>query len=66
MRIGIDVMGGDFYPHAPVAGAVQARALWGHDVQLVLIGDADVIRAELIHVPLARSNTCVPLMLPEL
>jgi phosphate acyltransferase len=56
MRIGIDVMGGDFYPQAPVAGAVQARALWGHDVQLVLIGDAEVIRAELVRQQQAESD----------
>lgn len=47
MRIGVDIMGGDFFPQAPVEGALIAQNTLGKDVQLVLIGDQDVIHAEL-------------------
>jgi len=47
MRIGVDVMGGDFYPQAPVAGAVRALSNVGAGVTLVLIGDEKIIREEL-------------------
>jgi glycerol-3-phosphate acyltransferase PlsX len=47
MRIGVDVMGGDFWPEAPIKGAILAREELDESVSLVLIGDAAVIRAEL-------------------
>lgn len=47
MRIGIDIMGGDFMPAAPVEGAVQAFRHYGGSVRLVLIGKKDLILAEL-------------------
>lgn len=47
MRIGIDIMGGDFWPQAPIEGALLARQLHGDQVALVLIGDEEMIRAEL-------------------
>lgn len=47
MRIGLDVMGGDHYPHAPVAGAIQYARQVDSDAVLVLIGDPDLIHAEL-------------------
>lgn len=46
MRIGVDVMGGDFWPEAPVKGALLARKELGDDVSLVLIGDETSIRSE--------------------
>jgi glycerol-3-phosphate acyltransferase PlsX len=39
IRIGLDVMGGDFAPDSTMAGAILARQILSNDVQLVLIGD---------------------------
>ena len=43
MKIGFDVMGGDFAPEAPVAGAILAQKLLPKDVRIVLIGDEQQI-----------------------
>jgi glycerol-3-phosphate acyltransferase PlsX len=43
MRIGLDVMGGDYAPDAPIAGAVLAQQLLPNDVRIVLIGDEQQI-----------------------
>lgn len=43
MKIGIDILGGDFAPDANVAGAVLAKSELPSDVQLVLIGDKEQI-----------------------
>lgn len=43
MRIGVDVMGGDFAPKAIVLGAIQAQKVLPSEVKLVLIGDKDKI-----------------------
>lgn len=51
MRIGVDMMGGDFAPEATVLGAILANDSLPEDVQLVLIGDQ-----EKIHELLAREN----------
>jgi phosphate acyltransferase len=51
MRIGIDIMGGDFAPEQTVLGAIQARNQLPANTELVLIGDRNLI------VPLlAREN----------
>jgi glycerol-3-phosphate acyltransferase PlsX len=47
MRIGVDILGGDFWPEAPVEGAVLALDKFGPDIELVLIGDENLIRQEL-------------------
>lgn len=48
MRIGLDVMGGDFAPVAAIDGAIlAAKELSGND-KIVLIGQEDVIRS-LLH-----------------
>ena len=47
MKIGIDIMGGDFAPEATVSGAILAYNELPKDVRLVLIGDKAVIEAEL-------------------
>lgn len=48
MKIGLDVMGGDRFPDAPIGGAILAqRALDAHDT-IVLIGDERTIRDLLI------------------
>jgi glycerol-3-phosphate acyltransferase PlsX len=43
MRIGIDIMGGDFAPEATTMGAIQARKELSSDVVLVLFGDQEKI-----------------------
>jgi glycerol-3-phosphate acyltransferase PlsX len=43
MRIGVDIMGGDFAPEAAVLGAILANESLSEDVQLVLIGDQEKI-----------------------
>src|SRR4030088_1024958 len=35
VRVALDAMGGDNAPLAPVAGAVRAARVWGHEIQLV-------------------------------
>lgn len=47
MKIGIDILGGDFAPDANIAGAVLARKELPIDVQLVLLGDRDQISSGL-------------------
>ena len=47
MKIGIDILGGDFAPNANVAGAVLAKKELPNDVQLVLLGDRDQISSGL-------------------
>jgi phosphate acyltransferase len=39
MKIGLDIMGGDFAPEAAVLGAIEAQKELSDDVRLVLIGD---------------------------
>ncbi|MCE2772516.1 MAG: phosphate acyltransferase PlsX [Bacteroidetes bacterium] len=48
MKIGIDILGGDFAPKAPLDGVRMAVDLVGPDVRIVLIGDEKQIREELI------------------
>ncbi len=47
MRIGLDIMGGDFAPAATVAGVVMAREELPEDTELVLIGNKDKVLTEL-------------------
>lgn len=47
MRIGIDILGGDFAPQAPLDGVCLALAELDASVRLVLIGDQDQISAHL-------------------
>ncbi|MFY9311134.1 MAG: phosphate acyltransferase PlsX [Bacteroidia bacterium] len=47
MKIGIDIMGGDYAPDATVAGSILAYNELPKDVRLVLIGDEEQIRAGL-------------------
>jgi phosphate acyltransferase len=44
MRIGIDIMGGDYAPEATTLGAIEARKALPPDVQLVLIGNKEKIQ----------------------
>ena len=43
MRIGIDIMGGDYAPKATVLGAIAAHANLSNSQHLVLLGDKDLI-----------------------
>lgn len=47
MRIGLDVMGGDFAPVSTVSGAILALEQLAPGDEVVLVGDQDVIVAEL-------------------
>lgn len=47
MKIGIDVLGGDFAPDANIAGAILARKELAADVKIVLIGDQEQILSGL-------------------
>jgi len=47
MKIGLDVMGGDFAPEATIEGAVKALQNLSNGDQIVLIGDEQVIRKNL-------------------
>ncbi len=44
MKIGLDVMGGDFAPEATIDGAILAREALIHQDQVTLIGDEEIIR----------------------
>src|SRR5690606_5074848 len=47
MKVGIDILGGDFAPDANLSGAVLAKNELPSDVTLVLIGDKDQIFSDL-------------------
>jgi len=47
MKIGLDIMGGDFAPDAIVEGAVDSLMHLSGDDKLVLIGDQDSIHSKL-------------------
>lgn len=44
MRIGIDIMGGDFAPRETTLGAIHALSELSEDIRLVLFGDEHAIR----------------------
>jgi glycerol-3-phosphate acyltransferase PlsX len=48
MRIAIDAMGGDFAPGEIVAGALQGRDVLDKADEIVLVGDENVIRDQLV------------------
>src|SRR6185312_8642229 len=48
MKIGLDIMGGDFAPQATILGAIAAHKALSASQQLVLIGDKDVA-VQLLH-----------------
>jgi len=56
MKIGIDVMGGDFAPDAIVLGAIEAHKELSDDIRLVLIGDEEKINPILERENYAASN----------
>jgi phosphate acyltransferase len=44
IKIGVDILGGDFAPEATVLGAIQAQKEIEKDIKLVLIGDEKAIK----------------------
>ena len=48
MKIGLDIMGGDYAPKATIQGAAMARSEFPDDVIIVLFGDQKIIKQELI------------------
>lgn len=48
MKIGIDIMGGDFAPKSTIGGVIQAQKELPSDVQLVLFGDEQIITSMII------------------
>lgn len=48
MKIGIDILGGDFAPDATISGAVLAKKELPSDAEMVLIGDKDQIFSGLV------------------
>lgn len=47
MKIGLDILGGDFAPEAPILGAIRAFDELTKDIKLVLIGDEIQIKTLL-------------------
>ncbi len=48
MKIGIDILGGDFAPEANLSGAILAKKELPNDVTIVLLGDRDQISSGLL------------------
>ena len=55
MRIGIDILGGDFAPEANLDGVFMALSELPEDVVIVLIGDESVIKSKLSEVQVDHS-----------
>ena len=47
MKIGIDIMGGDYAPNKTVEGAILANENFPNNIKIVLFGNIDVIESEL-------------------
>lgn len=47
IRIGLDVMGGDYAPDATIKGCLMAEQAWGNKICIVLIGDEKIIREKI-------------------
>ncbi len=47
MKIGIDILGGDFAPEAPILGAIRAFDELPKEIKIVLIGDENQIKNNL-------------------
>ncbi len=44
MRIGIDMMGGDYAPGSTIRGAILAREAFPLNTEIVLVGDQDILK----------------------
>ena len=59
VRVAVDTMGGDYGPRETVKGALEA--LDAHNIELLLVGDGDQVRAELARYDLAgKPVTVIP------
>jgi glycerol-3-phosphate acyltransferase PlsX len=47
MKVGLDVLGGDFAPESTISGAIQAQKEFPSNDRIVLIGPEDLIRKKL-------------------
>ncbi len=56
MKVGLDVMGGDFAPEATIDGAMLAQKSLNQNDQIVLVGDTDIIHDFLNKKPHAPGN----------
>jgi glycerol-3-phosphate acyltransferase PlsX len=59
MRIGIDMMGGDFAPGSVIRGAILARESLPVDVKIVLIGDKDILSRYAVELQLDVSGLSI-------
>jgi len=66
MRIGIDMMGGDYAPGSTIRGSVLAREAFPADVEIILVGDQDVIKRysdenelDISAMPIVHTSTVV-------
>lgn len=57
LRVVVDAMGGDFAPASEVGGAIIALSKLGKDVEIVLVGREDAVRAELSKHPQASGES---------
>ncbi|MCU0352696.1 MAG: phosphate acyltransferase PlsX [Cytophagales bacterium] len=64
MKIAIDAMGGDFAPEAIVEGTLMASELLPADVQLVLVGNEQVLQP-LLHTPTFSTSVVEVIHAPE-
>lgn len=48
MKIGIDIMGGDFAPHSAVKGAIAAQKAWSSLFEVVWVGDVPTLRTLIV------------------
>jgi glycerol-3-phosphate acyltransferase PlsX len=56
MKIGVDVMGGDYAPHAVIEGAVDTLEHLSADEKIVLLGDEPVILKKLEEMNISPSS----------
>ena len=56
MKIGIDIMGGDFAPKKTVLGAIIAKKDLPSDIQILLFGNKQATNFPLQHVNIAQSR----------
>lgn len=56
MRIGLDVMGGDFAPKVTLDGAILAHKELPNNIKIVLIGDENIIHSHLKEANFDNSN----------
>jgi len=54
MKIALDAMGGDFAPTAVIKGAVEALSCTPKNVELILLGNKDLIQKEFSSLPPSR------------